>query len=110
VPPGGPLPDALRELVRPGQTLVLLGGPRQVRSMLVDALAGVTTLPVRPADPGLVGHAPDRQTSRATVVPVPGGGAVLDVADDPPGEGSSRPPLRLAAVAGTAPGTRRPRH
>jgi ribosome biogenesis GTPase / thiamine phosphate phosphatase len=60
---------ALRGLVAPGRTVALLGRPGAGRSTLVDALVGTPVAPVRgirQADP------------YPSLVPVPGGGAVLD--------------------------------
>jgi ribosome biogenesis GTPase len=99
--------DALRELVPPGRTLALLGGVGTGRSALVDALTGVTTLPTRTIT--ALPDGPDRRpAARPAVVPVPGGGAVVDVAAAEDDERSFRAPARLAAVAGTRDARRRP--
>ncbi len=66
----------LRELVGPGRTLALLGRSGAGKSTLVNALAGAAVMPVqqiRRAD-GKGRHT----TAYRHLVPVPGGGAVLD--------------------------------
>ncbi len=66
----------LRELVAPGRTLALLGRSGAGKSTLVNALAGTPVMPVqeiRRAD-GMGRHT----TAYRNLVPVPGGGAVLD--------------------------------
>ena len=66
----------LRELVAPGRTLALLGRSGAGKSTLVNALAGTAVMPVqeiRRAD-GKGRHT----TAYRNLVPVPGGGAVLD--------------------------------
>jgi ribosome biogenesis GTPase len=66
----------LRELVTPGRTLALLGRSGAGKSTLVNALAGSSVMPVqqiRRAD-GKGRHT----TAYRSLVPVPGGGAVLD--------------------------------
>jgi len=68
--------DAVRELVAPGRTLALLGRSGAGKSTLVNALARTTVMPVqaiRRAD-GKGRHT----TAYRSLVPVPGGGAVLD--------------------------------
>jgi ribosome biogenesis GTPase len=68
--------DALRPLVAPGRTLGLLGRSGGGKSSLVNALAGATvmgTQEIRRAD----GRGRHTTTYRA-LVPIPGGGAVLD--------------------------------
>jgi ribosome biogenesis GTPase len=68
--------DRLRELVAPGRTLALLGRSGAGKSTLVNALAGTDVMPVqdiRRAD-GKGRHT----TAYRRLVPVPGGGAVLD--------------------------------
>jgi ribosome biogenesis GTPase len=68
--------DALRPLVAPGRTLGLLGRSGGGKSSLVNALAGATvmgTQEIRRAD----GRGRHTTTHRA-LVPIPGGGAVLD--------------------------------
>ncbi|BFU45920.1 GTPase RsgA [Krasilnikovia sp. MM14-A1004] len=65
---------AVRALVGPGRTLALLGRPGAGKSTLVDALAGATVMPVREVGEGVEG---DPAAGRR-LVPVPGGGAVLD--------------------------------
>ncbi|HET6530026.1 MAG TPA: ribosome small subunit-dependent GTPase A [Actinoplanes sp.] len=67
---------ALRELVTPGRTLALLGRSGAGKSTLVNALAGTDVMPVqeiRRAD-GKGRHT----TAYRSLIPVPGGGAVLD--------------------------------
>jgi ribosome biogenesis GTPase len=67
---------ALRPLVAPGRTLALLGRSGAGKSTLVNALAGATvmvTQTIRSAD----GKGRHTTTYRA-LVPIPGGGAVLD--------------------------------
>jgi len=68
--------DAVRDLVAPGRTLALLGRSGAGKSTLVNALAGSSVMPVqqiRRAD-GKGRHT----TAYRNLVPVPGGGAVLD--------------------------------
>jgi ribosome biogenesis GTPase / thiamine phosphate phosphatase len=68
--------DALHPLVAPGRTLGLLGRSGGGKSSLVNALAGATvmgTQEIRRAD----GRGRHTTTYRA-LVPIPGGGAVLD--------------------------------
>ncbi|MCA2212286.1 ribosome small subunit-dependent GTPase A [Jidongwangia harbinensis] len=75
VPRGDGL-DRLRELAGPGRTLALLGRSGAGKSTLVNALAGTAVMPVqeiRRAD-GKGRHT----TAYRRLVPVPGGGAVLD--------------------------------
>jgi ribosome biogenesis GTPase len=108
--PGVPVrhgPDAVRELVAPGRTLALLGGAGSGRSALVDALAGATVLPRphrRDSAPGRDSARPVRDSARPVLVPVPGGGVVLDVPGGTGDEVSFRPavPAVAGAVARTA--------
>jgi ribosome biogenesis GTPase len=68
--------EPLRELVTPGRTLALLGRSGAGKSTLVNALAGAAVMPVqaiRRAD-GKGRHT----TTYRNLVPIPGGGAVLD--------------------------------
>ncbi|OLB64333.1 MAG: ribosome small subunit-dependent GTPase A [Actinobacteria bacterium 13_2_20CM_2_72_6] len=68
--------DRLRPLVAPGRTLALLGPSGAGKSTLVNALAGTTmmvTQAIRRAD----GRGRHTTTQRA-LIPLPGGGAVLD--------------------------------
>jgi ribosome biogenesis GTPase / thiamine phosphate phosphatase len=68
--------DRLRPMVRPGRTLGLLGRSGAGKSTLVNALAGTTvmvTQAIRRAD-GRGRHT----TSHRALIPLPGGGAVLD--------------------------------
>jgi ribosome biogenesis GTPase / thiamine phosphate phosphatase len=68
--------DPLRELAGPGRTLALLGRSGAGKSTLVNALAGADVMPVqaiRRAD-GKGRHT----TAYRSLIPVPGGGAVLD--------------------------------
>jgi ribosome biogenesis GTPase len=68
--------DAVRELVRPGRTLALVGRSGAGKSTLVNALVGAAVMPVqqiRGAD-GKGRHT----TAYRSLVPVPDGGAVLD--------------------------------
>jgi ribosome biogenesis GTPase len=68
--------EPLRELVTAGRTLALLGRSGAGKSTLVNALAGAAVMPVqtiRRAD-GKGRHT----TAYRSLVPVPGGGAVLD--------------------------------
>ncbi len=58
---------AVRPLVAPGRTLALLGHAGAERSALVDALAGARVL-----------------TRHQTLIPIPGGGAVVDIPDRNP--------------------------
>ena len=75
VPRGDGL-DAVRELVRPGRTLALLGRSGAGKSTLVNALAGAVVMPVQEI------RSPDGKGRHTTayrcLVPVPDGGAVLD--------------------------------
>lgn len=68
--------DALREYVAPGRTLALLGRSGAGKSTLVNALAGADVMgiqEIRRAD-GKGRHT----TTYRNLVPVPGGGAILD--------------------------------
>jgi ribosome biogenesis GTPase len=68
--------DELREFVTPGRTLALLGRSGAGKSTLVNALAGASVMPIqdiRRAD-GKGRHT----TAYRNLVPVPGGGAVID--------------------------------
>jgi ribosome biogenesis GTPase len=68
--------EPLRELVTAGRTLALLGRSGAGKSTLVNALAGAAVMPVqtiRRAD-GKGRHT----TAYRSLVPIPGGGAVLD--------------------------------
>jgi len=68
--------DELRELVRPGRTLALLGRSGAGKSTLVNALAGAAVMPVqeiRRAD-GKGKHT----TAYRSMVLIPDGGAVID--------------------------------
>jgi ribosome biogenesis GTPase len=65
----------LRELVRPGRTLALLGRSGAGKSTLVNALAGAEVMGVQ----AIRGDGKGRHTTAyRSLVPVPGGGAVLD--------------------------------
>ena len=66
----------LRPLVAPGRTLALLGRSGAGKSTLVNALAGAT-VDAGAGDPGGDGKGRHTTAYRA-LVPVPGGGAVLD--------------------------------
>ncbi|RZU53051.1 ribosome biogenesis GTPase [Krasilnikovia cinnamomea] len=66
---------AVRALLGPGRTLALLGPAGAGKSTLVDALAGATVMPVREVRGG--GGDAEPGAGRR-LVPVPGGGAVLD--------------------------------
>lgn len=68
--------DRLRELVAGRRTLALLGAPGQGRSELVAALVGAPVL----GGAGSRGKSRGRPSSRG-LVPLPGGGAVIDVPD-----------------------------
>jgi ribosome biogenesis GTPase len=102
--------DELRGLVTAGHTLALLG---HGTSALVDALAGTSVIPARALRGPVAG---------AALVPVPGGGAVLDVqgsgaAGVEPAGGvlaaaavpAGRAPARLTAVVGGRPAGSGPR-
>jgi ribosome biogenesis GTPase len=68
--------DALRRMITPGRTVALLGPSGAGKSTLVNALAGATVMAtqrIRRAD----GKGRHTTTYRA-LVPLPGGGAVLD--------------------------------
>ncbi|WP_213455351.1 ribosome small subunit-dependent GTPase A [Rhizomonospora bruguierae] len=67
---------ALRPLVRPGRTLALLGPSGAGKSTLVNALAGATVM-VTQAIRRVDGKGRHTTTYRA-LIPIPGGGAVLD--------------------------------
>jgi ribosome biogenesis GTPase len=67
--------DPLRELVRPGRTLALLGRSGAGKSTLVNALAGAAVMGVQPIRADGKGR---HTTAYRSLVPVPGGGAVLD--------------------------------
>jgi ribosome biogenesis GTPase len=68
--------EALRELVGPGRTLALIGGSGSGKSTLVNALAGAIVMPTH------TGRRIDWRgrlaTTRQALVPLPGGGAVVD--------------------------------
>jgi ribosome biogenesis GTPase len=67
--------EPLRELVRPGRTLALLGRSGAGKSTLVNALAGAAVMGVQ----AIRGDGKGRHTTAyRSLVPVPGGGAVLD--------------------------------
>ncbi|MFF3854811.1 ribosome small subunit-dependent GTPase A [Micromonospora sp. NPDC002575] len=68
--------DALRPHVAPGRTLALLGPSGAGKSSLVNALAGAVVMPTQ-AIRRVDGKGRHTTTWRA-LVPVPGGGAVLD--------------------------------
>ncbi|EEP70790.1 ribosome small subunit-dependent GTPase A [Micromonospora sp. ATCC 39149] len=68
--------DALRPYVAPGRTLGLLGPSGAGKSSLVNALAGAVVMPTQ-AIRRVDGKGRHTTTWRA-LVPVPGGGAVLD--------------------------------
>ncbi|GAA2717226.1 ribosome small subunit-dependent GTPase A [Micromonospora olivasterospora] len=68
--------DPLREWVAPGRTLGLLGPSGAGKSSLVNALAGAVVMPTQ-AIRRVDGKGRHTTTWRA-LVPVPGGGAVLD--------------------------------
>lgn len=70
----------VRGLVTAGRTLALLGHCGAGKSTLITAIAGVTVLPgqaIRGAD-GRAGHTTGHSIGHRALVPVPGGGAVLD--------------------------------
>jgi ribosome biogenesis GTPase len=67
--------DAVRELVAPGRTLALLGRSGGGKSTLVNALAGT---PIMPAQRIRADGKGRHTTAYRRLVPVPGGGAVLD--------------------------------
>jgi ribosome biogenesis GTPase / thiamine phosphate phosphatase len=68
--------DRVRALVAPGRTLALLGRSGAGKSTLVNALAGATVMATQ-ANRGADGKGRHTTTYRA-LVPIPGGGAVLD--------------------------------
>jgi ribosome biogenesis GTPase / thiamine phosphate phosphatase len=77
--PGGPFGDGLdrvRPLVAPGRTLALLGRSGAGKSTLVNALVGATVMPTQGVR-GVDGKGRHTTTYRS-LVPIPGGGAVLD--------------------------------
>jgi ribosome biogenesis GTPase / thiamine phosphate phosphatase len=79
VPVGVPTGDGLgrvRPLVQPGRTLGLLGRSGAGKSTLVNALAGATVMATQRIR-GVDGKGRHTTTYRA-LVPIPGGGAVLD--------------------------------
>jgi ribosome biogenesis GTPase len=67
--------DAVRELAGPGRTLALLGRSGAGKSTLVNALAGTPVMPVQQIRADGKGR---HTTAYRSLVPVPGGGAVLD--------------------------------
>jgi ribosome biogenesis GTPase len=67
--------DAVRELVTPGRTLALLGRSGAGKSTLVNALAGTPVMPVQRIRADGKGR---HTTAYRRLVPVSGGGAVLD--------------------------------
>jgi ribosome biogenesis GTPase len=124
-------PGTVRDLVAPGRTLGVLGGSGAERSALIGALAGATVLPARTSPPPRTSP-PQRggRTDPATdgtqgcpaglrvLVPVPGGGAVLDIGGVagaeaavpvPAAQRVPRPPSGLAAVGGGRSVRSRPR-
>ncbi|MBX6354353.1 MAG: ribosome small subunit-dependent GTPase A [Micromonosporaceae bacterium] len=68
--------DSVRRLVPPGRTLGLLGRSGAGKSTLVNALAGATVMATQQIR-GVDGKGRHTTTYRA-LVPIPGGGAVLD--------------------------------
>jgi ribosome biogenesis GTPase / thiamine phosphate phosphatase len=68
--------DELRPLVAPGRTLGLLGPSGAGKSTLVNALAGATVMATQ-ASRGVDGKG-RHTTSYRALIPIPGGGAVLD--------------------------------
>jgi ribosome biogenesis GTPase / thiamine phosphate phosphatase len=67
--------DAVRELVASGRTLALLGRSGAGKSTLVNALAGTPVMPVQRIRADGKGR---HTTAFRRLVPLPGGGAVLD--------------------------------
>jgi ribosome biogenesis GTPase len=67
--------EAVRDLVAPGRTLALLGRSGAGKSTLVNALAGARVMPVQRIRADGKGR---HTTAYRCLVPVPGGGAVLD--------------------------------
>jgi ribosome biogenesis GTPase / thiamine phosphate phosphatase len=67
--------EPLRELVTAGRTLALLGRSGAGKSTLVNALAGNTVMPVKAIRADGKGR---HTTAYRNLVPIPGGGAVLD--------------------------------
>ena len=67
--------EPLRELVRPGRTLALLGRSGAGKSTLVNALAGTSVMGVQEIRADGKGR---HTTAYRNLVPVPDGGAVLD--------------------------------
>jgi ribosome biogenesis GTPase / thiamine phosphate phosphatase len=72
----------LRAHVEPGRTLALLGAAGPGRSWLVDALVGAEVLATRTAPGGR-----SSGTGGRGLVPLPGGGAVIDTPARPPAPG-----------------------
>jgi ribosome biogenesis GTPase / thiamine phosphate phosphatase len=68
--------DRVRPLVQPGRTLGLLGRSGAGKSTLVNALAGATVMTTQQIR-GVDGKGRHTTTYRA-LVPIPGGGAILD--------------------------------
>jgi ribosome biogenesis GTPase len=68
--------DLVRPLVEPGRTLALLGRSGAGKSTLVNALAGATVMATQGIR-GVDGKGRHTTTHRA-LIPIPGGGAVLD--------------------------------
>jgi ribosome biogenesis GTPase len=82
--------DTLRSRVRHGRTMALLGPSGCGKSSLVNALAGTTVMATRSPRADLKGR---HTTTYRALVPLPGGGAVLDT-----------PGLRSVGLFDTGPG------
>jgi ribosome biogenesis GTPase len=68
--------DRLRGLVAPGRTLGLIGGSGSGKSTVVNALAGAIVMPTRTTR--RIDWRGRQATTRPALVPLPGGGSVLD--------------------------------
>jgi ribosome biogenesis GTPase / thiamine phosphate phosphatase len=68
--------EALRALAGPGRTLGLIGGSGSGKSTVVNALAGATVMPTHTTR--RIDRRGRQATTRPALVPLPGGGAVVD--------------------------------
>jgi ribosome biogenesis GTPase / thiamine phosphate phosphatase len=68
--------ERLRRLIGPGHTMGLIGGSGSGKSTVVNALAGATVMPTHTAR--RLDWRPRAGTTRQSLIPLPGGGAVVD--------------------------------